>query len=121
MTDVLNKNFDKDAIKRATIRDMKALHIYKKQYDRLIEIYSDLVAQYNRLNEEFANSGYQVESETGQGGTKKAPIVTTLETLRKDILAYSDRLCVNPKSLETVTVDKQGKSVIAAALSSLND
>lgn len=116
MTDVLNKNFDKESIKRATIRDMKALRIYKKQYDRLIDIFAELVAQYNRLNEEFADTGYQVESKTDQGGTKKAAIVTTLETLRKDILAYSDRLCLNPKSLETVTAEKTEQSKIAGLL-----
>ncbi|BBI32476.1 P27 family phage terminase small subunit [Cohnella abietis] len=110
----INKEIDKDAIKRATIRDMKALRIYKKQYDRIIDIYAELVTQYNRLTDDFADSGYQVESETAQGGAKKSPIVATLETLRKDILAYSDRLCLNPKSLETVTAEKTETSKLAA-------
>lgn len=99
--------FDKETIRKATIKDMKALKVYKKQYDRLIDIYAELVVQYNRLTETFADSGYQVESETAQGGAKKSPLIATLETLRKDILAYSDRLCLNPKSLETITIDKQ--------------
>lgn len=116
MTDALSKEADKNVIKRATVRDMKALNIYKKQYDRLIDIYADLVAQYNRLNVEFAEGGFQVESETAQGGAKKSPIVATLETLRKDILAYSDRLCLNPKSLETVTTDKNNESKLTALL-----
>ncbi|MFH5187663.1 P27 family phage terminase small subunit [Paenibacillus sp. TAB 01] len=114
--DVLSKDFDKAAVKRATIRDMKALKIYKKQYDRIIDIYADLVAQYNRLNEEFADGGYQVESETAQGGSKKSPMVATLETLRKDILAYSDRLCLNPKSLETVTIEKNEASKLSSLM-----
>lgn len=110
---------DKESIKRATIKDMKALGIYKKQYDRLIEIYAELVEQYNILVEEFESGGYRYEVNTDQGGSKKAPIVATLENLRKDILAYSDRLCLNPKALETVTVEKGKKSALAAALSSL--
>lgn len=115
MADVIKK-MDKEAIKRATIAAMKALRIYKKQYNQLIDIYAELVDQYNRLTEEFADSGYQVESETAQGGAKKSPIVATLETLRKDILAYSDRLCLNPKSLETVTAEKTEQSKIASLL-----
>ena len=54
-----------------------------------------------------------------QGGAKKAPIVATLESLRKDILAYSDRLCLNPKSLENVTAEKTSKSTLARVLSKL--
>lgn len=113
--DVKSANiFDKEFIRKATIRDMKALKVYKKQYDRLIDIYAELVAQYNRLTETFADTGYQVESETAQGGAKKSPLIATLETLRKDILAYSDRLCLNPKSLETITIDKTETSKLTA-------
>lgn len=109
----------KETIKRATIADMKALGVHKPQYNRLIDIYSELVYQYNILTEDFADGGYKAEVSTDQGGAKKSPILASLENLRKDILAYSDRLCLNPKSLETVTVEKKGKSALAAALSSL--
>jgi len=111
--------FDVDAIRRKTVSDMKALRVYKKQYDPLIKIYAELVTQYNRLTEEFADSGYEVSTGTGQGGSKKHPRVATLEALRKDILAYSDRLCLNPKSLEAITVEKEGQSKLAAALKGL--
>lgn len=109
----------KETIKRATIADMKTLGVHKPQYNRLVDIYAELVFQYNTLTAEFEDGGFEYEVSTDQGGTKKAPIVATLETLRKDILAYSDRLCLNPKSLETVTPEKGKKSGLAAALSSL--
>ncbi|MDR7870318.1 MAG: P27 family phage terminase small subunit [Tissierellaceae bacterium] len=109
----------KETIKRRTIEDMKKLGTHKSQYNRLIDIYSELVFQYLTLNNEFEEGGYQYEVATDQGGTKKSPIVATLETLRKDILAYSDRLCLNPKSLETVTVEKGNKSKLASVLSKL--
>jgi phage terminase small subunit len=98
---------------------MKKLGVYKSQFNQLIDIYAELVSQYNRLTEEFADGGYKIEVETGQGGSKKSPIIATLETLRKDILAYSDRLCLNPRSLESVTPEKPGKSKLAAALHGL--
>lgn len=88
----------KETIKKNTIRDMKNLGVYKKEYDPVIDIYAELMEQYRRLQKEFKESGYKVEEETADGGKKKAPIVATLESLRKDILQYSDRLRLNPKA-----------------------
>ncbi len=113
------KSTIKETVRRATIRDMKRLGVYKPEYSRLIDIYSELVEQYTILTKEFQAGGYQCEVETAQGTAKKSPIVATLEALRKDILAYSDRLCLNPKALENVTADKAGQSKLAAVLSEL--
>ena len=107
----------KETIKRRTIADMKSLGVHKKEYNRLIDIYSELVHQYIKLTVEFKENGYKYEVATSQGGSKKAPIIVTLETLRKDILLYSDRLCLNPKSLETVTAETPKKSKLAVILS----
>lgn len=109
----------KKTVKDQTIRDMKALGIHKAEYNRIIDIYAELVAQYTQISAEFKRGGYQYESSTDQGGSKKSPIVLTLETLRKDILAYSDRLCLNPKALESVTADTGSKSKLADVLSRL--
>lgn len=107
----------KETIKRRTITDMKALGVHKPQYNRLIDIYSELVFQYLKLNDEFETGGYQYESFTAAGGAKKSPIVATLESLRKDILAYSDRLCLNPKStMQTNDGRGKKKSMLASAL-----
>lgn len=110
----------KETIKRRTIEDMKKLGVHKPQYNRLIDIYSELVHQYCRLTIGFEEGGYQYEVATDQGGSKKSPIVATLENLRKDILAYSDRLCLNPKALESVTVETGKKSVLASVLKDLS-
>lgn len=109
----------KETIKRRTIEDMKKLGVHKPQYNRLIDIYAELVFQYLKLNQEFEESGYEYETYTAAGGAKKSPIVASLETLRKDILAYSDRLCLNPKSIEAVTVEKKKQSSLASVLSGL--
>lgn len=110
----------KATIKRRTISDMKKLGIHKSQYNRLIDIYSELVHQYIKLTIDFQEDDYKYEVSTGQGGSKKSPIVATLETLRKDILQYSDRLCLNPKSLENITADLKNKSSLADLLSELD-
>lgn len=110
----------KETIKRRTIEDMKALGVHKPQYNRVIDIYAELVHQYCRLTIEFEEGDYQYEVDTIQGGSKKSPIVATLESLRKDILAYSDRLCLNPKALETVTAETGKKSRLAEVLGALS-
>lgn len=115
----MTRTATKETIKRATVADMRKLGTHKTQYNRIIDIYSDLVSQYLKLSKEFEEGGYEYEVSTDQGGSKKSPIVATLETLRKDILAYSDRLCLNPKSLETVTTEKANKSKLESVLSGL--
>lgn len=103
-------------LRKTIVSDMKKLGTYKKEYDIVISIYCDLLTQYHKATQEFIESGYQYETETAAGGTKKSAIVATLESLRKDILAYSDRLCLNPKSLESVTVEDKKESVLASVL-----
>lgn len=109
----------KETIKRATIADMKKLGVYKPEYNRIVDIYAELVEQYGKITEKFVDSDYKFQELTADGGYKKSPIVGTLENLRKDILAYSDRLCLNPKSIESVTVDTGKKSKLGQILSDL--
>ena len=70
---------------------MESLGVYRKEFDPLIEIYASMMVQY-KATEVTTNS-------KGVVSEKKSPLVQTLETLRKDILSYSDRLCLNPKAL----------------------
>ena len=88
----------KDTIKRRTKSYMKELNVYKKQYNQLIDVYSDLLLQYYILTKEFEESGYEAVVATEKSGGKKSPVLATLESLRKDIGTYSDRLMLNAKS-----------------------
>ena len=96
---------------------MKSLGVYKEEYDPLINVYSDLISQYLRANKEFEDSGFQYETETAAGGTKKSAIVATLENLRKDILSYSDRLCINPKANNIEPPKQPEQSILSQFLS----
>ncbi len=109
----------KETIKKNTIEDMKKLNTYKPEYDACIDIYAELMEQYARLTKTFKDAGYRIEEYTAEGGKKKAPLVATLESLRKDILQYSDRLCLNPKANmpEGKTKRKKELSPLAEALS----
>lgn len=109
----------KATLKKRTIADMKALGVYKVEYRDLIEVYVDIYQDYLQARDDFDKSGRQYETETAAGNPKKSAIVDSIEKLRKDLLAYSDRLCLNPKSLENVTAEKEGKSKLASVLSNL--
>ena len=109
----------KNSIKLATIKDMKKLGVHKPEYNRLIDIYAGLVYQYHKALDDFEKDGCRYETETAAGGTKKSGIVATLENLRKDILAYSDRLCLNPQSMKDKLVKPKKVSKLGEALKGL--
>lgn len=99
---------------------MQTLGTYKEEYEGAIEILSQLQEQYDELTKQFRESGYRYAEHTAQG-TKKAPIVTTLESLRKDILAYMGALGLTPagaKKLDAV-VGGAAEDPFAAALAKL--
>lgn len=100
-----------------TVRYMKALGTYKVQYKQLIEIYADMIYQYNYLSREFERSGFAVTVETERSGGKKSPVLVSLENLRKDIGTYSDKLMLNAKSYNAeIEKPKEEQSVVAALL-----
>lgn len=101
---------------------MKALGVYKPEFEPIIEVYSQLREQYNVLTKRFIESDYDFKEYTNTG-TKKAPIVTTLETLRKDILAYAAQLGLTPQGLlkaDDKAFAKKKQSTLAAALKGLD-
>ena len=109
----------KKVIKAKTIKDMKGLKTYKKEYDSVIDTYAEIVEQYEILTKRYEDGDYNFQESTAAGDHKKSPIVSTLESLRKDKLAYSDRLLLNPKSNISAPAEKKGKSILAQALSDL--
>ena len=82
-------------------KKMQALGTYRKEFDQAIMILVQLQKQYDALTEIFENSGYEYEVSTEQG-SKKAPIVTTLESLRKDMLSYMNALGLTPIGLKNL-------------------
>ena len=110
----------KETIKKNTIQKMQKMGTYKPEYDDVIGVYAELMEQYRRLTAEFEKGGYKYAEFTADGGTKKSPIVSTLESLRRDILQYSDRLRLNPKSNEIKgKVTGKKRSALEEALSSI--
>lgn len=114
------KAIKKDTIRANTISDMKKLGVYKPEYEPIICIYCELREQYELYTKQLKEKEYKCDEWTAAGGTKKSALIATLENLRKDILQYSDRLCLNPKANSNADIPKQGKSKLAEVLGKLN-
>ena len=103
--------------------DMKNLGTYKVEFEPIMEIYVQLREQYDILTATYRASGYAYD-ETTQNGTKKAPIVTTLEALRKDILAYAAQLGLTARGLKQIRddgLDEEHGSELEKALRDLGN
>ena len=96
---------------------MKELGTYKIQYNQVVEVYSDMLYQYNILRQKFEEEGFEATIDTEKSGGKKSPILASLENLRKDIGTYSDRLMLNAKTYNAeIELPKKEKSVFARLL-----
>lgn len=84
--------------KKKVVDKMTALGVYKTEFGPTIERYVELTKEYRTIYKQYADSGYRCETQTASG-TKKSPTVTTLETLRRDILAIEDALGLTPRGL----------------------
>ncbi len=102
-------------------KSMKQLGTYRPEYESAIAIAAQLMEQYDTLTCAFEESGWAYETSTATG-TKKAPIVTTLESLRKDVLAYLSALGLTPagaKKLDAAATAKAQDDPLIAALKNL--
>lgn len=93
------KAIHKETIKKNTVCAMKRLGTYKVEFEPLINVYCEMREQYELYMAQLKKADYKCDESTAAGGTKKSALVSTIETLRKDILLYSDRLYLNPKAL----------------------
>lgn len=84
--------------KKSVIESMEKLGVYKTEFDPAIERYVKLQKEYTTLYAKYAKDGYPCEVET-PSGVKKAPIVATLEALRRDILKAENELGLTPTGL----------------------
>lgn len=106
----------KKTIEKATEKKMKSLGTYRKEYADLISIYASLLFQYMKYEKEHAERDYEVAeiyvNKAGAENYRKIPLVNVMETLRRDILTYSDRLMLNPKSLGEIIAQDSDSSII---------
>ena len=92
--------------KEIIVEDMEALGTYRQEFDAVISIYVDMLGQYATAVDRFNAGGQQYSVPGANGQDKKNPILTTMEALRRDILAYSNVLKLNPKEFQKVEEQK---------------
>lgn len=113
----------KNTIKKQIISQMKGLGIYRSEYLNTINIYTDMLHQYEIFSEQFEEAGYKVEEEyTNKAkatNMRKTPIYSAMEKLRMDLSTYSNLLCLNPKTFEKAKVETENKSKLASVLNKL--
>lgn len=104
----------KEHLKDKVISDMQSLDVFKLEYDVLISVFVDICIEYQSLQSIYESSGCNFIDNDG----RKSPLVAQLEVLRKDIVTYSDRLCLNPKTYQSLNkVAEEPKSKLADVLS----
>lgn len=102
-----------DEIKQDVINHMQELGTYRAEFSDTINIFVDMLHQYEHLTNQFKDEGYEVTEEhtnsVGAVNTKKKPILTAIEKLRMDIATYTNILQLNPRHLgETESNSKSG-------------
>lgn len=85
--------------------DMKILGVYREEFDPIINVYLDILDMYDKLMTAFDEDGRMLID--CNGGQKKNPILVALESTKKELITYSDRLCLNPKALDQVKNAKE--------------
>ena len=98
---------------------MTKLGIWKPEY--MVKICAGLMDQYDAISAAWIASGANPVEATDNGGTKKSGVVATLESLRKDILAYQKELGLTPMAIKRLNAQENlpQSSVLADALRKL--
>ena len=102
-------------------RYMTKLGLWKPEYLITVEICAGLMDQYDAINTAWIKSGMSPVEYTDTG-SKKSGIVTTLESLRKDILSYQKELGLTPMAMKRMDAQENlpQSNVLADALRKLD-
>ncbi|MEZ7764513.1 P27 family phage terminase small subunit [Gemella sp. 27098_8_92] len=106
----------KNSFEKNTIKQMKSLGTYRDEFKPIIEIYAGLLFQYHTYAKAHEENDYlAMEEYTNKAGAtnmRKVPLITIMETLRKDIISYSDRLMLNPKALGDIVTEENDSPIL---------
>lgn len=114
------KEKDFNYYRKDIVKKMKAVDTYNKSFDHIIDVYSNLLLEYNRVTEKFVADGrdFVVEHTNKSGATNyvKSPEYLIIEKLRTDIISYSRELGLSPLGLKKIKNDTSERNVSKLAL-----
>lgn len=93
---------------KSVVEQMKKLGSYRPEFEDTVKHYAELSIEYDTLYAKYVTANYPCAIET-EKGAKKSPITTTLESLRKDILAYAVQLGLTPAAIKKLKEDALAK------------
>lgn len=112
--------------KKKIIKQMKNVGTYKADFSIIIEAYSKLLADYETSIEKFESSGGSIiikhTNKAKETNLVKNPFYLAIETMRLQILKYSNELGLSPAGLKKINEKSLGdkkESALAKALSKL--
>ncbi len=89
--------------RNSVIEKMKALHVYKEEFDEGIERYVQACEDYESAREKWISAGSPIVSDVvkGDGSTveRKSVLFQTVQDLRKEVRSAELELGMNPKGL----------------------
>ncbi len=89
-----------------TVKSMETLGIYRPEFDKIIQRYSEMRVQFDSLNDEWAKEGYRVVEEytnkSGATNERKTALYTIIENLRSELTELENILGMTPKGLKTI-------------------
>lgn len=83
---------------QAIADQMRALGVYKPEFDEVIRRYRKVADEYAKIYSEYKKKSYPFVV-VGPQGAKKSPVFQVLESLRRDMLAMEDALGLTPRGL----------------------
>lgn len=114
------KEKDFNYYRKDIVKKMKAVDTYNKSFDHIIDVYSNLLLEYNRVTEKFVADGrdFVVKYTNKSGATNyvKSPEYLIIEKLRTDIISYSRELGLSPSGLKKIKDDTSERNVSKLAL-----
>lgn len=116
VTGISSRENVKSIYKSKIIDDMKGLGTYKPEFEQMVDIYADLLVQYRDTLQQCEVDKKEHDEYMLETG-RKPPLILIMENLRKDIITYSDRLVLNPKSIQGMIADEKPKSKLEEVLS----
>lgn len=90
-----------------TVTDLKAIGVYRPEFDSTIKAYAQMRQQYDTLMKEFYSTGCKITEEytnkAGATNIRKTALYLAIETLRKDIVNHENILGLTPLALKKIT------------------
>lgn len=94
-------------------KDMKALNVYRKQFELSITVYAEMLVQLDVLTEKWVSEGCPIVetyvNKSGAETTRKSSLYAAIESVRRDIRSREDALGMTPYGVKKINDEMKKK------------